>query len=75
MPLLKTYLKGQIVGKYNLNAPRRQFITWEFWSPIWNLTATTTCLLVLAQAHEAGGKLAGHLYFISTTKFLLVSYY
>lgn len=41
----------------------------------WNLTATTTCLLVLAQAHEAGGRPAGHLYFISTAKFLLVSYY
>lgn len=74
MPLLKTYLKDQKVGKYNLDAPTGQFITQEFWSPIWSLTATTTCLLVLAQAHETRGKLAGHLYFISTTKLLLVSY-
>lgn len=72
MPLLKTFLKDQKVGKYPLNTPRGQFITWNFWSRIWSLTATTTCRLVLALAHENGGELAGHLYFISTMKCFLL---
>lgn len=74
VPLLKTFLKGRNVGKYPLNTPRGQFITEEFWPPIWSLTTTTTCLLVLALAHETGGELAGCLHFISTMKFLLISY-
>lgn len=74
MPLLKTFLKGQNVGKYPLNTRRGQFIIQEFWPSIWSLTATTTCLLVLTLAHETGGELASCLHFISTMKLLLISY-
>lgn len=71
---LKTFLKGPKLGKYPLNTPRGQFITWEFWSLIWSLTATTTCFLMPALARETGGELAGHLHFTSTMKLSLVSY-